>query len=288
MTRATFVLHREHSLLLTTHGEVLFLGFSPATQKSTLMRLNLPAQSPPGVGQSNQRVWASGSLSCCLRSSHASCCWPQLTEFLISEQLFLRSCGKVSRGVIEQLDTTSAPAVRRELFDHYRELMACTACNVHSLLEAPSTTCAGQSLALVRWIEEYVQLWTSYGRALCNATAVNGLVLNKTEALLLDHLWSDLLQKSTAPGKVSHPLQTVMFEPVARLTEYALQLGKLADCHVGRKDATTEWCIQAGQRCRDISVALEMEWQSADTTRAFWDSCSSKLAGLYPNEFLFE
>ena len=248
------------------------------------MRLNLPAQSPPGAGgQSNQRIWASGSLSCCLRSSHASCCWPQLAEFLLSEQLFLRGCAKVSRGVFDQLDTTSAPAVRRELFDHYRQLMACTACNVHSLLEAPSTSCAGQSVALVRWIEEYAQLWMSYGRALCNATAVNALVLNKTEALLLDHLWPDLLQKSTAPGKSSHPLQAVMLEPIARLAEYALQLGKMAECHVNRKDATAEWCTQAEQRCRDISAALELDCQSADTTRAFWDSCSSKLAGSMHN-----
>ena len=237
------------------------------------MRLNLPTQSPPGVvGQYNHRIWASGPLSCCLRSSHAPCCWPQLTEFILSEQLFLQSCAKVSRSVFDQLDTSSAPPVRRELFERYRDLMACTAWNVHSLLEAPVSNCVSQNIALVRWIEEYAHLWISYGRALCNA-----LVLNKTEALLLDHLWSDLLKRSNAPGKATHPLQAVMLEPIARLTEYSLFLLKLAESH---KDSTAEFFTRAHQRCHDVSVALQTDCQNADITRAFWDSCSTKLAGI--------
>ena len=267
-------------MLLTTNGEVLFLGFSMATQKSTLMRLNLPVQSPsssPATGNI-KRIWAAGSLSCCLRSDGSCCnCWPHWTEFLLSEQLFLRQMLQVSRALFKHLSDSNATGAcalsRRELFKRYENLTACSAFNVHLLLEsAGNNSCSSHNIALVRWIDEFIRIYRSYGRAYSNALAVSALVPSKTELPVLEPLWPDLLQYSLASGK-SSPLPSLMAEPIGRLREYVLHLEKLANSH-----PSDCFYRQAARKCQEASSALELECQSADITRSFWDSCSIKLA----------
>ena len=262
--------YREHSLLLTSHGEVLFMGFSMATQKSTLMRLNLPAQSPTGRPS---RVWATGPLSCCLRCNQSCCCWPHWSEFVLSEQLFLRSCLKVCKGILDHLEAPTTSAIRRELFDRYRDLVACTAVNVHSLID--SDNCSNLSIAIVHWVGEYMQVWREYGRVLCNATVVHSLALSKTENALLD---PEFIQQGGVGRSGGDFFNTLMNEPLGRLKEYAAHLEKLIESHVDRND--TDCYKLASQQCLDVSAVLLHECQSADTTRAFWDSCSAKLTGI--------
>lgn len=259
---------REHTLLLTSHGEVLFMGFSMATQKSTIMRLNLPAQSPNGKPS---RVWATGPLSCCLLCNQSCRCWPHWSEFVLSEQLFLRNCLKVARGILDQLESsTTNSAVRRELFDRYRDLMACTAVNVHSLIETDD--CANLSIGLVRWINEYMHVWRSYGQALCNATVVHSLVLSKSENALLD---PEIFPQVRRPG--SDNFATLMNEPLGRLKEYSIHLENLIESHRQRNDKNMDRYKYASQRCLDMAATLMQECRTADLTKAFWDSCSAKL-----------
>lgn len=259
-------------MLLTSHGEVLFMGFSMATQKSTIMRLNLPAQSPNGKPS---RVWATGPLSCCLLCNQSCRCWPHWSEFVLSEQLFLRNCLKVARGILDQLESsTTNSAVRRELFDRYRDLMACTAVNVHSLIETDD--CANLSIGLVRWINEYMHVWRSYGQALCNATVVHSLVLSKSENALLD---PEIFPQVRRPG--SDNFATLMNEPLGRLKEYSIHLENLIESHRQRNDKNMDRYKYASQRCLDMAATLMQECRTADLTKAFWDSCSAKLTGMY-------
>lgn len=266
--------YREHTLLLTSHGEVLFMGFSLATQKSTITRLNLPAQSPTGRPS---RVWATGPLSCCLLCNQSCRCWPHWSEFVLSEQLFLRNCLKIVRGIFDQLESlTTTSAVRRELFNRYRDLMDCTAVNVHSLIE--SDNCANLNIGLVRWINEYMHVWRSYGQALCNAIVVHSLVLNKSENALLD---PEFLHQEGVGRPGSGTLSALMNEPLGRLQEYSTHLDNLVESHIHRNDKNIERYKYASQRCLDMAATLMQECRTADLTKAFWDSCSAKLTGMY-------
>lgn len=245
-----------------------------ATQKSTLMRLNLPAQSPSGIPS---RIWATGPLSCCLRCCHSCCCWPHWSDFVLSEQLFLRGCLKVCRGIIDHLDSM-APTVRREFFDRYRDLTAAVAVNVHSLIETDN--CANLSIALVRWINEYMQVWRAYGQALSNAIIVHAFTLSKSENGLIDH---EILNKTNSDKNSGDLISMVMNEPLSRLKEYAAQLEKFTESHLHRNDNSNTLYKIASQQCLDMAAALEQECRSAELTRSFWDSCSTKLAGIFAN-----
>ena len=266
--------YREHSLLLTSNGEVLFMGFSMATQKSTLMRLNLPAQSPTGRPS---RVWATGPLSCCLRCNQICPCWPHWSEFVLSEQLFLRNCLKVVRGIFDHLESSpsTTSAIRRELFDRYRDLMACTAVNVHSLIE--SDNCDNLSIGLVRWINEFMHVWRTYGQALCNATVVHALALNKSENALLD---PEYIQQGSVGRAGSDILATLMNEPLGRLKDYSSHLGKLIESHLQRNDKNIDCYKHASQQCLNIAADLMQDCRTADLTKSFWESCSTKLTGI--------
>lgn len=258
---------REYSLLLSTYGEVLFIGSSMATQKPTLMKLNLPAQSPSGRCC---RIWASGALSCCLRCCHSCYCWPHWAEYLLSEQLFLRSCLKTVQTVIDPLEAAlSSPShchaqVRGELFKHFRDLVACVAVNVQSILEL--NDCSRATNTLVRCVDEYIKVWKSYGRALANAIAINALSLSKSECNVLERSQSEAVL----------PL---MMEPIDRLKEVAEHLDKLAESHLQRQDSISENYERARRQCLETHAGLTGDCTAAETTRTFWESCSAKLAG---------
>lgn len=235
-----------------------------ATQKSTLMRLNLPAQSPSGRCS---RIWASGPLSCCLRCCHTCCCWPHWAEYLLSEQLFLRSCLKTSQTVVDPLDAlTSASSVRRVLFKHFRDLLACVALNVQSILEM--SDCSSVTNALVRWIDDNAQVWKAYGRALANTIAVHALSLTKSETNSLERSPSD-------------PILPLMMEPLDRLKQVAEHLDKLAESHLNKQDSSSDSYKLASHQCVDLHSILIADCKAAETTRLFWDSCSTKLAGMW-------
>jgi len=253
----------EHSLLLATTGQVFFLGLSMVTQKSALMRLNLPVHSPHNSWRT-QRIWASGSLSCCFSSaseSENSDCTDLWTELLISEQLFLRQCLNVYHSIVEVLlpsgshCTSSTSSVRQTLFSRYKDLVSAVAYNVHTLLNVPPS---GWDVSIVRWCDEYIQLYGSYTEALNNALVVNALHLSKSELLQLD--------------KLGTPFQRVMIEPIERLREYSFHLDQLAAVLVERKDFS-----RAARSYKDAACAMEIEYQKADLTRHFWDSCSTKI-----------
>lgn len=182
---------------------------------------------------------------------------------------------QVSRTLFKHLldnSTSHCTVARRELFKRYENLLACSAFNVHLLLESVGSNCSSHNIALVRWLDEFVQTYRTYGRAYSNALAVNALVPNKTETTFLEPLLPDLLQYSLVGGK-SSPLPSIMAEPIGRLKDYVLHLEKLSNSH-----PSDCFYRQAGRRCQEASAALELECQSADITRSFWDSCSIKLA----------
>ena len=285
----------EHSLLLTTHGEVFFMGYSLATQKSTLMRLNLPVQSPHGLAI-NQRIWASGSLSCCCCSFQSCVCSSQWVELILSEQLFFRTCANVATSVFPHLlplgSDSQITSVRQELFAQYRRLISALAYNIHSLADIQ---CADRSselhpLAIVRWIDEYIEIYRSYTRALCNALVINAFALNKQESTSLDKVWPGIVEIfAEAKGtKTFNPFHMIMQEPVGRLKEYSFHLKKLVAAHptvtATGKERPDTCLIEAARRYEETGKAMEAECQSADATRAFWESCSTKLTG---NKFLF-
>lgn len=112
------------------------------------------------------------------------------TEFLVSEQLFLRGCFNVSHAMFDVLlpasSTTSTSTVRMTLFRYYRQLVAAIAYNIHTLLKAP---CSGKDVAVIHWIDEYIQLYECYSQAFCNALVVNAFHLSKTEAVQLDKIF---------------------------------------------------------------------------------------------------
>lgn len=97
----------EHSLLLTTSGQVFFVGFSLATQKPTMMRLNLPVHSPAhSVQFVAQRIWASGSLSCCYSS---------VQVILLSLQVQLASMSPESPTRISRIPSNNSIRISKDL-----------------------------------------------------------------------------------------------------------------------------------------------------------------------------
>lgn len=234
------------------------------------MRLNLPAQSPSGRCS---RIWASGPLSCCLRCCQHCCCWPHWAEYLLSEQLFLRSCLKSSQTVVDPLysaSSTSSPShshtqVRQELFKHFRDLVACVALNVQSILE--TSDCSSVTNALVRCIDDYINVWKAYGRSLANAIAINALSLTKNESHLLERT-------------LTEPILPLMTEPIDRLTELAEHLNKLAESHLHKQDSSSDNYKRTSYRCLEAHAVLSAGCKAAETTRLFWESCSAKLAGI--------
>ena len=223
----------EHSLLLTTDGQVFFLGYSMATQKSTLLRLNLPVQSPNRLqtelssskssdaghmngGMSKRRIWACGSLSCCSTCSFQSCTkssqWA--IELLMSEQLFLRCCFNVRQTITRHLLTSGAgdnpPSAsykaRANLFAQYDRLIASVAYHIHSLT---NVTAAKDQVSIVRCVDETIAIYGDYFKALADALVVNAFNLSRSESAALDKVWPgvvDLFQKSnsaTASGSTS-------------------------------------------------------------------------------------
>ena len=240
------------------------------------MRLNLPAQSPTGCPS---RVWATGPLSCCLRCNQNCPCWLNWSEFILSEQLFLRGCLKVCLGIFDPLTTTSSStltAVRRDLFDRYRDLVASVAVNVHSLIESDS--CHSLNIGLIRWIDDYVHIWQEYGRALCDATVVHAMTLSKTENGLVN---PELIQQLGGVGRSGGEILTaVMNEPLSRMTDYVQHLDKFVEAHRHRNDdPSVDDYKRASHLCAEVAAGLALDCQSAEQTRSFWDSCSVKLSG---------
>ena len=127
---------------------------------------------------------------CGLRLQSCGCgCTELWTEFLISEQLFLRSCFNVFHAVFDALlpaSGTNTSSARMVLFGYYRQLVASVAYNVHTLLKVPYS---GKDVAVIRWMEEYIQLYECYSQAFCNALVVNAFHLSKTEAVQLDKIF---------------------------------------------------------------------------------------------------
>ena len=195
--------------------------------------------------------------------SENSDCTDLWTELLISEQLFLRQCLNVYHSIVEVLlpsgshCTSSTSSVRQTLFSRYKDLVSAVAYNVHTLLNVPPS---GWDVSIVRWCDEYIQLYGSYTEALNNALVVNALHLSKSELLQLD--------------KLGTPFQRVMIEPIERLREYSFHLDQLAAVLVERKDFS-----RAARSYKDAACAMEIEYQKADLTRHFWDSCSTKIIG---------
>ena len=269
----------EHSLLLTVSGQVFFLGLSLATQQCSMMQLNLPIHSPHDSFVCG-RVWASGSLSACYSTSrHSSCCSSLWTDLLVSEQLFLRRCFSVDHKVLDVLLSSAAsaasppPVHRQALIAQFHHLISCTAYHVHTLLHAQ---CSGQSVSIIRWMDEYIRLYRTYSNMLCSALLVNGLALNKNESMQLEKVWP-LFVSEVKTTKT--PFERVMIEPVSRFKEYVIHLNKLVASHADRKDC--HHLASAAQSYRDASSTMESEYHRAEMTRSFWDSCSAKIVGRY-------
>ena len=100
----------------------------------------------------------------------------------------------------------------------------------------------------------------------------------------MDKRWSGINELSpewrTASLTMCTPLQRVMMEPLERLREYVFHLDRLAGAHSEAKDHCVAHLTRASRRYKDAATGMEAEYQKADLTRGFWDSCSSKLIGM--------
>jgi len=90
--------------------------------------------------------------------------------------------------------------------------------------------------------------------------------------------------KISTPATCS-PLQRLMMEPMERLREYAFHLDRLVSAHSeGKEHCNVAHLARASRHYTEAATAMEIEYQKADLTRAFWDSCSSKLIGRLKNK----
>lgn len=108
----------------------------------------------------------------------------------------------------------------------------------------------------------------------------------------MDKRWSGVNElspewKISSPA-ICTPLQRVMMEPLDRLREYVFHLDRLVSTHTeGNDHCNIVHLTRASRRYKDAATVMEAEYQKADLTRAFWDSCSAKLSGKYNPKRIF-
>ncbi|XP_038072348.1 alsin-like isoform X2 [Patiria miniata] len=236
-----------------------------------------------------QFVAAASDLCACITDKNASGFTAILHELAASERLLHYQLTTTRSTIIKALSSPDMNKVLegtiyqqpfRQIVDLFSLLGTTVAHNSIGLMAAVQRSRDLVELAMLKSGAEYRAVFEQYAVYVCNFVTVGGFThmgkigsdaLSKHEAV-----FTELLNEEK-PASYGTPLRNLMKLPLDRVKCYAYLLGKLKDYYA---QGSTEFNLlkESSESWEALQRSIDEKKAHAEETRAFWESCPSKLA----------
>ncbi|XP_022079159.1 alsin-like isoform X2 [Acanthaster planci] len=236
-----------------------------------------------------QFVTAASDLCACIADKNASGFTAILHELATSERLLHYQLTTTRSTIIKALSGADINKVLegtiyqqpfRQIIDLFSLLGTTVAHNSIGLTAAVQRSRDLTELAILKGGMEYRAVFEQYAIYVCNFVTIGGFThmgkvgsdaLSKHEAV-----FTELLNEEK-PASYGAPLRGVMKLPLDRVKSYAYLLGKLKNYYA---QGSTEFSLlsESSKAWETLQRNIDEKKAHAEETRAFWESCPSKLA----------